>query len=73
MGAGDPPHQNSTHLEILLGSLSAGPAAEGDEANWRGCLAVLTGHLQERSLVTLAVAAQVRDRQSLAASTQKKY
>jgi len=40
-------------LEILLGSLGTGPAAEGNEANRRGCLPVLTGHLQERPLVTL--------------------
>ena len=56
-GAGD--HQNSAHLEILLGSLSTGPATEGDEPHWRGCLAVLTGHLQQRPLVTLAVPVQV--------------
>lgn len=52
-GAGD--QLNSPHLEILLGSLGTGPAAEGNEANRRGCLPVLTGHLQERPLVTLAV------------------
>jgi len=40
-------------LEILLGSLSTGPATEGDEPHWRGCLAVLAGHLQQRPLVTL--------------------
>ena len=55
--AGD--QQNSAHLEILLGSLSTGPATEGDEPHWRGRLAVLTGHLQQRPLVTLTVPVQV--------------
>ena len=54
--AGD--QQNLAHLEILLSSLSTGPTAEGDESYWRGCLAVLAGHLQQRSLVTLAVIRQ---------------
>ena len=59
MAGGAGGHQNFAHLEVLLGSLSTGPATEGNESYWRGCLAVLAGHLQQRSLVTLAVEHQV--------------
>jgi len=33
-------------LKVLLGGLSAGPAAEGDESHRRGRLAILACHLQ---------------------------
>ncbi len=42
-----------SYLEVLLGGLCAGPGVEGDEANWRGRLPVLAGHLEQRALVPL--------------------
>ena len=47
------------YLEVLLGSLRAGARVEGDEADWRGCFAVLAGHLEQRALVALTQQQQI--------------
>ena len=47
------------YLEVLLGSLRAGARVEGDEADRRGCFAVLAGHLEQRALVALTQQQQI--------------